>query len=253
MSKYALCVGINAYPAGSELSGCINDAADWGEVLAQRGYSVAYLLDGEATLENIKDALRKLVDLGHYRDRIVFTYSGHGTWEHDVDGDESDNRDEAICPVDCFSVGMLFDDEIRAIMSHRRYGVRAAIMSDSCHSGSVNRFMSGMPTRATFRSPRFIPPYALPIRIKPRESRALIATGNVLLSGCLDTEYSYDAWFGDRPNGAFTRVAIDALRNEPKTYKDWMAMINATLPNDDYPQTPRLSASYYRSRWVPLA
>jgi len=250
VNKYALCVGINEYP-GAALSGCINDAKDWSEVFANHGYQVSHLLDNEATLENIKDALRKLVDLGHYRDRIVFQYSGHGTWVPDTDGDEPDKREEAICPVDCFSVGMLYDDEIRSIFSHRRYGVRATILSDSCHSGSVNRLMAA--SRSPHARARFIPPQALPMRIKPVERAALFATGNVLMSGCLDTEFSYDAWFDGRANGAFSRMAIDCLQHQPANYREWMAMIRTRLPNDDYPQTPQLSASYYRSRWRPLA
>ena len=35
----------------------------------------------------------------------------------------------------------------------------------------------------------------------------------VLFSGCQDTEFSYDTSFDGRPNGAFTRVAIDALQD----------------------------------------
>ena len=35
--KFALCIGINDYPGtGSDLSGCVNDANDWGKILAAK-------------------------------------------------------------------------------------------------------------------------------------------------------------------------------------------------------------------------
>src|SRR3989304_1432528 len=37
----------------------------------------------------------------------------------------------------------------------------------------------------------------------------------LLMAGCQDTEYSYDAYFRGRPNGAFTFVALRALAALP--------------------------------------
>ena len=45
MAKKALCIGINDYPGTqSDLSGCVNDAHDWENVLDARGFSVTMLL-----------------------------------------------------------------------------------------------------------------------------------------------------------------------------------------------------------------
>ena len=56
MTKRALCVGINDYPGtGSDLSGCVNDAKDWTEVLNARGYEVTTLLDGQAKRQALVD------------------------------------------------------------------------------------------------------------------------------------------------------------------------------------------------------
>jgi metacaspase-1 len=65
----------------------------------------------------------------------------------------------------------------------------------------------------------------------------------LLAAGCKDPEYSYDASFNGRPNGAFTRVAIDALRKNPATPKAWMTDIRTKLPTEIYPQTPSLYGS----------
>jgi hypothetical protein len=62
----------------------------------------------------------------------------------------------------------------------------------------------------------------------------------LLFSGCKDTEYSYDAFFNNRPNGAFTRVALEALKNNPTTPRAWMAAVREHLPSTLHPQTPQL-------------
>lgn len=249
MKNLGLCVGINKYPQ-SPLSGCVNDAYDWGGLLASKDYDVRYLLDGDATLVNIREALKELVSRASYRDRVVFQYSGHGTYAPDMNSDEVDRQDEAICPVDCFNVGMLYDDEIGDILESRPYGVRLLQISDSCYSGTVSRLF-GVGAQANAKA-KFLPPQMLPRRAKPAASRSLIRRRNLLMSGCTDAEYSYDAWFGSRPNGAFSRVALDALRQAPTSYKSWHSIIRQTLPSSDFPQTPLLEGTYYKKRWTPL-
>ena len=71
----------------------------------------------------------------------------------------------------------------------------------------------------------------------------------------MDTEYSYDASFGNRPNGAFTRVALDTLSKlgTQATYAEWHRAIRAALPSADYPQTPQLMASRHQRQWPVLA
>ena len=60
MTKFALCVGINAYPGDSALRGCVNDAHDWAQVLVNRGYE-DHLLDRAATGDLIIEELQALV------------------------------------------------------------------------------------------------------------------------------------------------------------------------------------------------
>ena len=77
----------------------------------------------------------------------------------------------------------------------------------------------------------------------------------LLLSGCQDVEFSYDAHFDNRPNGAFTYVALNTLRDLPAgaTYKDWMVAVSQRLPSQDYPQTPGLDGSSTQRKWPVLA
>ena len=75
-TKFALCIGINDYPGtGSDLSGCINDANDWGAVLAARGFAVQKLINKKATRQGILDAMKAIIDSAVDGDSIIFQNS----------------------------------------------------------------------------------------------------------------------------------------------------------------------------------
>jgi hypothetical protein len=80
-------------------------------------------------------------------------------------------------------------------------------------------------------------------------------TSALLLAGCRDFEYSYDAHFAGRPNGAFTRTAIEVLRSLPKTatYLAAHREIRKRLPTAEYPQEPQLFGTPNQRRWRALA
>lgn len=66
----------------------------------------------------------------------------------------------------------------------------------------------------------------------------------ILLSGCSDSEYSYDAEFDGRPNGAMTALAIQVIKQNPNaTYREFFTGLRALLPSNDYPQSPQLEGS----------
>src|SRR5512132_1850851 len=106
MTKTALCIGINDYPGtGSDLAGCVNDARDWADALTERFFETELMLDAQATGEAIRDGIRRKLGGAQSGDVVVITYSGHGTWVPDDDGDEPDHRDEALCPYDIATRG----------------------------------------------------------------------------------------------------------------------------------------------------
>lgn len=269
--KRALTIGINDYPGtGNDLSGCVNDANDWRETLEGRGFAVTSLTDGAASKSNMIEAISKIVGDTGKDDISVITYSGHGTWVPDEDDDEVDGRDEALCPYDISQGNVLTDDELYEIFSERKSGARVILISDSCHSGTVSRASIMIPgtENDTWKFPkiRFLAPefyiknnetlLKRARRVEKITAKGKIRAAAVLLSGCKDEEYSYDAWFNERPNGAFTYVALQALKALPgtATYKDWHKEIRKTLPNVRYPQTPQLSGSQnQRYKWRVLA
>lgn len=256
MGKYALTIGINNYPGtNNDLSGCINDAKDWAHELKQRGFEVTELHDQHATKSRMIEQMGAVIAKANRGDIAVITYSGHGTWQPDQDGDEPDFRDEALCPYD-LSNGPLLDDDLYDIFTAARAGARIVFISDSCHSGTVAKFAPAFSERKV----RYMPPesyekdpkkLALARRVERVPVRGTSRATALLLAGCKDVEYSYDATFNGRPNGAFTRVALEALKGLPAsaTYREWHDAIRTRLPSMDYPQTPLLTGTRTQKKW----
>jgi metacaspase-1 len=263
--KRFIAVGINDYPE-APLSGCVNDADDWASVLEDRGFSGYTLLDQDATGANIRAGLRDMLLQSYWGDTIILTFSGHGTWLPDSDDDESDRRDEALVPYDYEYAPLVTDDVLfRLVSENRATGVKTLIISDSCHSGTVSRAV-GLNDRAPYiREPstpsiRFLPPTrTLPsdwlgaaerVQYAPKAPK-LSRTGAALLAACADSEVAWDAPFGGRPNGAFTRAAVDTLNNtNPRSLHSWLGSIRAKIA---YSQTPQLVGTWYQrhmSRWL---
>jgi metacaspase-1 len=266
-AKKALCIGINDYPGtGSDLSGCVNDVNDWAKLLTANGYTVKKLIDKDAKKQAILSEIATLINGAVKGDSLIIQYSGHGSYVPDEDGDEPDGTDECLCPWDIGSKGEITDDELYDLYISKAPGVKLVIFSDSCHSGTVSRFANiSTPPTTTGKNPpirkvRFLPPSTF---LKPKEVNKLGFLrpmrrssppgryGGLLISGCQDVEYSYDAWFNGRANGAFTFVALEAYKNlKPNaTYNDWFKAIRKILPTQQYPQSPNLYGSRSMKRW----
>ena len=100
MRKYGLCIGINDYPGtGMDLRGCVNDARDWTAALSAAGFEVTTLLDASATKHRILGELEALRRKARSGDSVIVTFSGHGSFINDVDGDEADGIDEGVSTV----------------------------------------------------------------------------------------------------------------------------------------------------------
>jgi metacaspase-1 len=235
--KKAVCIGINNYPGTSnDLQGCVNDANDWCALLGEYGFETALLLDSQATRQNIKSALENLVLSARQGDVVVLTYSGHGTQVLDLSSDEGDIYDEAIYVYD----GTILDDELRDIIDQIDLQASLVVISDSCFSGSVTRLV---PEKAR---PRFIPVNGMAENRVVRRSFLLPESGmpELLISGCSDKEYSYDAEIDGRYNGAMSAMAIRVIRQNPGlTYGQFYSLLRGYLPSSEYPQTPQLEGS----------
>lgn len=270
MAKRALCIGINDYPGvENDLSGCVNDAMDWRKTLMARGFEVTLLLNADATKAGIVQAMHQLIEPAKKGDSLVITFSGHGTFVPDESGDEPDGQDEGFCPYDINDEQILLDDEVHELFSMRAKGVKIVMLSDCCHSGSIVRWAGPDPEATASPKARFLPPSAwlpknkLPtsgsgevVRQVPRSSKpkSLQTSGDLLISGCRDTEFSYDTQFGGRDNGAFTYYALKTLATLPAgtSYAAWFQAIRKRLPSQNYPQSPQLLGAKSSQGWAAL-
>jgi peptidoglycan hydrolase-like protein with peptidoglycan-binding domain len=120
------------------LSGCINDARDMKAIADGLGYQSMMLTDSAATSDNVVAEIGQAASSLGNGDILLLTYSGHGGQVDDVNGDEPDALDETWVLWD----RQLIDDELYSLWSQFAPGVRIAMLSDSCHSGTVLRMMA---------------------------------------------------------------------------------------------------------------
>lgn len=258
MKKKAFCVGINDYPYdGSDLNGCVNDANAWAELLVSHydfaQNDVKLVTDAQATKANIVAGVKNLLSGAKSGDVLVFTNSSHGTYVADTSGDEP-TYDESLCPYDCGD-HLLVDDELRELFAGVAKGVHLVIISDSCFSGTVTRaavaeVIPGMRTpddrRVRFLNPalRGAPVLENPWKALPKGKQKYPESKmkEVLLSGCTDKEYSYDALIGGTYHGAMTYFALQAIKaaNYKITYQQLQTRVNFLLDEGGYPQHPQL-------------
>lgn len=252
-------VGINDYP-GNRLNGCVNDAHDWSSLLVEGGSTGIEITDAGATKRAIVSALTETLLLTGFGDTFIFTYSGHGTWLPDQDGDEADGRDEALVPFDYASAGMLLDDDLyKIVATNKRFGAKILFITDSCYSGTVERAF-GSPYDIADRTARFLPPIqhldpaSLAVAERVQHSRAVSVprTGAALFSGCDENEVSWDVDFSGRANGAMTRAAIDAYRqSRPENLTQWRKDTQAVITSDQHPQVQGTAKQRLRTDFMP--
>jgi metacaspase-1 len=249
-ARRALCVGINDYPyADNDLKGCVNDAKAWASLLKGpfgfAGSDVKMLLDNQATKKNVVAALKDLLAGARPGDVIVFTNSSHGSYRADKDGDE-EKYDELLCPYD-IDDNDITDDELRELIAGVKDGVRLTVILDNCFSGTATR-AADRPTPDDRRR-RFLNPSlrGLPVLDNPFTARSKVRTKypesnmrEVLLSGCSDREYSYDALIEGTYHGAMTYYALQAIKaaRNKLTYQQLHDALKGLIT--DYPQSPQL-------------
>lgn len=150
--RRALLIGINYKGTNCELNGCINDSTNLSKFLIKENLfksdEITIMTDDKKstdlypTKKNIWNQLRSLIQLANENPtnpvHLFWAYSGHGASIPDRNHDETDNFDEAICPIDYKKSGFIVDDEIYAkFISQLPANVKIVALSDACHSGTI--------------------------------------------------------------------------------------------------------------------
>lgn len=133
---HGVFVGISDYPGtANDLPLCADDARKLAQVLRDAGVSSMseqrILVDGQATVANVRRAIQEIGNRCGPNDLFVFFYSGHGSQTDDMsNSQERDRREESIVLYD-EEIG---DDEMGRLLA----GVRARVQViglDACFSG----------------------------------------------------------------------------------------------------------------------
>lgn len=245
--KKALLIGINYTGTSNQLGGCINDTENLETFLINNEYfnknEIIRMTDKRKktlypTKKNILKKFDELVAFANEHKnekvRMFLSYSGHGTYVADKNGDEEDGYDEALCPVDCDKNGYITDDVIKAKLIDRLgSNVEIVIFIDACHSGTMLDLKYNYKGK-NLKDLRF---YDIP------ETKCDV----IMVSGCLDNQTSADAYIldtGDKRfefQGAMTASLI-ANYKESINYDTLLKNMRTWLKKHKYTQIPQLSS-----------
>lgn len=231
-NKRALLVGINYKNTASELKGCITDVQNMKKFLITSGFvesDITILTDETAvkpTRATILQELLKLILSG--ATTMVFHYSGHGSHQRDVTGDEQDGEDEGLCPIDYERAGLIVDDELRGLLQCLPEGAKLTCILDCCHSGTGIDLAYNIYERAN----KF---YAL------KEGAQQDTRGQVIcVTGCQDDQTSADAFLENKSQGALTAALMQVLPQKP-TLDLLIRRVREFMTKNNFSQIPQIA------------
>lgn len=157
MADKAFLAGINKYAKIGHLRGCVNDTESVSSLLLDLfGFdkdNVEVISDSQVTKAELTRGWKWLLKGAKPKDRLVFHFSGHGSYTVDLDNEpeEADHRDELLCLYDMDwddPSTYLLDDEIAKWAQDIPKGVNVTFILDCCHSGTGTRFIPPPMVRA---------------------------------------------------------------------------------------------------------
>lgn len=227
-----LLVGINYFNTKYQLYGCINDSNMLRQFFMKSGFkNIITLTDDKSpkpTKTNIISKLTSLLKNSKEGDLIIFTYSGHGSYIIDRNNDENDNRDEFIIACD---YARILDDEIKQIIHlHLKKNVTLFALFDCCHSGTILDLKYQYMDSTNYDKDTI-------------NDKNLDTPGNVIMiSGCMDNQYSEDANINNKYQGAMTWSFLESLKTlKNSTWRELVKNMRTLLKKEGYSQIPQLS------------
>lgn len=262
-------VGVNqvdpsVYGSPLTLRGCENDARSMQLIAQAAGFDMAaseLILSRDATAQVVSDAIRAAAAAIDPGDILFLTYSGHGGQVPDPTGEEIDAKDETWVLYD----RQLIDDELYALWAEFPAGARIFVLSDSCHSGTVVKRVTG----ELYDSTREATLNSMPILVRDlvglgdaqpvtkdlpflvqstvyfenqklydglpraRDLATEVTASVILISGCQDNQVSLDGTV----NGLFTEKLLTVWQNGNFTgdYESFRVAIANLLPPTQSP------------------
>lgn len=148
MADKAFLTGINNYETIGDLRGCINDVGSLNRLLTERfGFESGMIRvreNEEVTKKELLKGWKWLLSGAKPGNRLIFHFSGHGSYTADLDADDPDHADELLClyGMDWSNPdSYLLDDELRKWTTEIPKGVSVTFILDCCHSGTGTRMV----------------------------------------------------------------------------------------------------------------
>lgn len=243
-----ISIGINYLGTSNQLGGCINDSINITRLARQQlGRHLRYvhrLSDDQRgrnypNKANIEQALKRGVQLLRQRrlQKLIIHYSGHGTQVFDRNGDEADRLDEALVPADFSRAGVITDDWLLAnVVQQIPRNTQMLALLDCCHSGSIMDLKYNL---QPIKGGRKLKRRAVKKGVRDTAGKA------VMISGCIDSSYSYDTYDPKyKASGAMSVSFIRAvLRGRKRPIGVIVEDMRRQLRAGGYPQVPQLSTS----------
>ncbi len=236
---HAVVVGINDYTHLRPLCGAVNDADDIAAALEARGVDqLVKLTDHEASKQAILSTLRETIDGAEPGDTVFFSYAGHGDRIFAAHPDEEEDGLDEFLALSDYNPGNLGTLETAAIIDNefdalfgRRDDIKIVFVSDSCHSGTIDR---NQPVADVCRQSRYAgelrsgelraSPYALPddIDLDAYAARIPRPSGTrdhvVTVSAVQDDQRVPEIFHHGMPRGALSVSVAEIIRDENHTF-----------------------------------
>lgn len=262
MPGYSIHIGLNFVDPihydgwDGELNACEDDMANMAKLADQAGFTqLATLATKHATRQNVLDEISAAARKAKSGDLVMVTYSGHGgVTPNFLDPDENGD-DETWCLYDA----QLLDDELVLAWKAFKEGVRLLVVSDSCHSGGLQKFFpAGGGTdlstgssvsvrqapasamRGTYFANRGFYD-ALQKGARDASKGTKMQAQGLLLAACLEDEYAYESPFG----GYFTSALTSAwdFGRFAGNYDEFNVAIDRQLPQNQNSTVKRIASS----------
>lgn len=236
----ALLFGLNYTDTEYPLNGCVNDVINMKTFLeTKKDYSCECFTDvADTTANKIVEKLYHL-SLESYKnnyDTVLIHFSGHGSYILDEEGDERDGQDEVFVGSDLYCIS---DDIFKDLFQLFNKRTKLIVFFDCCHSGTLGDLTYS---------------YKLGTRITQKENDNVFENKCVMISGCLDSEYSSDAYLpkvGETQSGiyqysgAMTSFLLNILYTGANNIFDITNQLNENLSNAGFiDQQPKISSTY---------
>lgn len=241
-----ICFGCDDYSGKeNDLAVCKADARAFAKL-----FGGPVIADRKVTRTNFVSSVKKwAASVPVWKGPIDYgfaSFSGHGTFLPDDNGDEADGRDECLVMADLRTVR---DDEFKQLLDARRASARLVIVTDSCFSGTVYRrlHIEHEPLRARYLAPANIGRNDYKLRKRATEKTAAL-TNVVHFAACSDFEFAYEG----EHNGVLTGALVEAYDPQMQI-GEWFNAAAKIVAKSGYPQHPQINCSASALKWpVPV-